>query len=245
MYKIGIDIGSTYTKYCVADSENKIIDLFAEKTPTRQLEYFKNKLRTLEKKYPNCSVVSCGYGKKNIENIKNINELIALAKGAYNLMPVVNHILDIGGQDTKYISHENGYLKEFFINEKCAAGSGIFLSNICNILDKKIDTIELLPISEVNISLSSVCAVFAQSEIVKLVSENVDEDLIISSVVKQILNQAKALLGKMHKSKLLLSGGLTNIKGFKEYAEYLFDRECLVVNNASFFSAIGCTSFIE
>ena len=66
MQHIGIDIGSTYTKYCVMNAEHKIIELFTEKTPVRQKEYFKGKREELNKKYHTNAIISCGYGRKKI-----------------------------------------------------------------------------------------------------------------------------------------------------------------------------------
>ena len=63
MYHIGVDIGSTYTKYCVME-DDRIIALVSEKTPIRQRVYFENKVVELLKKYPGAEIVSCGFGKK-------------------------------------------------------------------------------------------------------------------------------------------------------------------------------------
>lgn len=241
MYRIGVDIGSTYTKYCIMDSQNEIINLFSEKTPIRQQEYFNAKFEELNKEYNGAALVSCGYGKHNINALKMINELTALACGAAYVYPDSDIILDIGGQDTKIIKQEGGVLKEFFINEKCAAGSGVFLSNVCNMLDKNIENIKLIPIQNVNIKLSSVCVVFAQSEIVKLIADNVDVNVIVSAVIKQILTQAKQLLTKIPCETIVLSGGLSEVSGIKEYAEDIFKTECIIGKMNRYLSAIGCT----
>ena len=214
MHKIGIDIGSTYTKYCIMNEKNDITKLFSEKTPIRQKEYFEAKLDELTESYPSSNIVSCGYGKKNIQALKNINELTALALGGHFLVPDSDIILDIGGQDTKIIRQENGRLKEFFINGKCAAGSGMFLANVLRMLEKDFSEIDLTGIDTTPLKLSSVCAVFASSEIVTLLADNVDEDDIVRGVIWHILIQAKLLLKKVKRSKILLSGGFTKIPGF-------------------------------
>lgn len=239
MYRIGIDIGSTYTKYCVMDEKNIIVDLFMEKTPVRQKTYFEKKLAELYIQYPAARIVSCGYGKKNISAMKNINELISLAKGSNYLSPNSNIILDIGGQDTKIIRQKDGQLKEFFINDKCAAGSGIFLSNICKFLGMNFNDIDLTNTKEPEIKLSSACAVFAQSEIIELLADNIPEEMILQAVIWQILVQAKALLGKMENAPIMVSGGLTQIKGIQVFAENAFERNCFFPENGNFVSAIG------
>jgi len=134
MYRIGIDVGSTYTKYCIM-KEADIMELFSEKTPVRQKWYFEEKLAMFNTMYPDAIITSCGYGKKNIDGLNKINELSALAKGCNFILGEDCVILDIGGQDTKVIIQKEGRLKEFFLNDKCAAGSGMFVSNILGILD--------------------------------------------------------------------------------------------------------------
>jgi predicted CoA-substrate-specific enzyme activase len=223
--------------------DHTIVKLFDEKTPIRQKEYFDGKLMELMMTYSKAKIVSCGYGKHNVSSIRSMNELTALAKGVDYLSPGTELVLDIGGQDTKIIRQENGLLKEFFVNDKCAAGSGMFLSNIGSILGIKFEDIELIPFDQLDIKLSSVCAVFAQSEIVELIADNVGEQMIISAVVHQIFTQAKPLIGKVNMGELILSGGLTKIAGIEEYASNILNRDCKKISNASFLSAIGCALY--
>lgn len=239
MYRIGIDVGSTYTKYCIMNA-CKIMDLYTEPTPVRQKQYFEKQCASLEKQYPGVVMVSCGYGKKNIRAVKNMNELTALSRGSYYAAPDINLVLDIGGQDTKIVWQEHGRLKKFFINDKCAAGSGMFLQNILKLLEKNIDEIDLTGKGRPEIHLSSVCAVFAQSEIVELIADNQQEDAIIDAVIWHILVKAKQLLGKVEYSPVLLSGGITQIKGFREFAETALERECQISKYSAYLSALGC-----
>lgn len=243
MYRIGIDIGSTYTKYCIMDSSRGIVDLFSEKTPIRQKEYFDEKCTELIERYSKAEIISCGYGKRNARASRSINELTALAKGSNFIAPKSSIILDIGGQDTKIICQENGSLEKFFINDKCAAGSGRFLANIAQLLEIDFGTIDLTGVESPRIKLSSVCAVFAQSEIVELIASNTPGDVILQAVIWHILIQAKALTGKVKESAILLSGGLTQIKGIKSFAERVFERKCCIPKSGMYLSAIGCSLF--
>ena len=197
MFRIGIDIGSTYAKYCVMNADCSIDSLFTEKTPVRQAEYFEKKIKELSVRYPSASVVTCGYGRNNVFSDRQLNELIALAKGCGFLYPEGCTVLDIGGQDTKLISCENGKLNNFFVNDKCAAGSGMFLQNVCSLLETDLEDIDLTNESKPSVMLSSVCAVFAQSEIVRLIAGNVSSEEIIKATVWQILVQSKSLLKKV------------------------------------------------
>lgn len=239
MYKIGIDVGSTYTKYCVMNN-GKIESLFMEKTPVRQLEYFDKKISELKQSFPDAEIVSCGYGRKNIGAIRNINELTALAKGAYFISNENGAVLDIGGQDTKVIIQQEGQLKEFFINDKCAAGSGMFLINTLNLLNKKYENISL-DSGKNELNLSSVCAVFAQTEIVELIANNIQEEKIINAVIHQILIKTKPLLDKIQGECFILSGGMSQINGINNFATKVTQKKCVTVKDGAYMSAIGCT----
>ena len=237
---IGIDVGSTYTKYCIMDDSYHIVSLFSEKTPVRQKEYFDRKIWELKEDYPNSQIVSCGYGRKNISAVKNISELTALALGSFYSAPEIDTVLDIGGQDTKIICHNSGILNGFFVNDRCAAGSGMFLANICGMLEMDFRKIDLSHVRNTRITLSSVCAVFAQSEIVDLVSRNVLAEDIIQAVITQILVQSKSLLRKVKTSGILLSGGLSQIRGIDLFASEILGTTCSVTPNGGFLSSIGC-----
>ncbi len=106
MYGIGIDVGSTFTKYCVMSDDFEVIECFTEKTPIKQNQYFEERIKSIKSKYEDAVIVSCGYGKGNVNSLKKINELTALAVGANYVRPDLNVILDIGGQDTKIVTQK-------------------------------------------------------------------------------------------------------------------------------------------
>lgn len=242
MFRIGIDIGSTFTKYCIMNDKNSVEMLFTEKTPVRQTEYFGEKIKNLKENYPISKLCTCGYGRNNIISDRNVNELIALAQGCHYSCPDIDSVLDIGGQDTKLICQKEGKLNKFFVNDKCAAGSGMFLLDVCNLLEIDINSIDLSNSVKPYVTLSSVCAVFARSEIVKLISENVPPYEIINAAIWQILLKSKPLLGKIPSSPhLLISGGLSHLLGIKEFASLALERECVVLSCSSYLSAIGCS----
>ncbi len=241
MYGIGIDIGSTFTKYCIM-YDKKIIKCFSEKTPVKQLQYFEDRVVELKKQYTNAIIVSCGYGKSNISSLKQVNELIALAVGSYYISPRTNVILDIGGQDTKIIKQKEGKLIEFFLNDKCAAGSGMFLINTMQLLELNFEDIKLSDVllSEEN-KISSTCAVFAQSEITEMIANNIEPLKIMDAVLKQILLQSKKILNKVEASEILLSGGLTLIPEIEKYASKILNIKCTREQYGNYMSAIGCS----
>jgi len=240
MYRVGVDVGSTYTKYCVLEEMAGKLTLYCEPTPIRQREYFQDKLARLRAEYQGCSIVTCGYGRKNICYDRTVSELIALAAGAASQCPEVPVVLDIGGQDTKVVRQENGKLKGFFTNEKCAAGCGLFLGNVLRLLQTSFEELDLTGAGQPELHLSSVCAVFAQSEIVELLAAGTSSTAIIQAVIAQILAQAKALLSKVECSAVVLSGGLTKIPGIGVFSEQILGKRVILPEHGAYLSAIGC-----
>ena len=238
MRTVGIDIGSTYTKYCYMDG-GEVMMLFSEKTPIRQKEYFDKKTFELRGLYHCDKIFSCGYGKNNAGADGSVSELVALAAGAGKIAPDFDVVLDIGGQDTKIIVCKDGRLKEFFVNDKCAAGCGMFVANSSNLLQIDFGDISLGDADEPSVKLSSTCAVFAQSEITELIADNAKPEEIMKGVIWQVLVQSKALLGKVRCDRLLFSGGLSQIPGIERYASSVFGIPVTAVENSQYLSAIG------
>ena len=178
--------------------------------------------------------------------VPGISTNSALSIGLKSVLPDAEYALDIGGQDSKVIHCQNGQLTKFFVNDKCAAGSGMFLTHACDLLGVAFEDIELKPVELLDTRLSSVCAVFAQSEMVELIAANVDEQTILSAVVYQILTQTKPLVEKIGltgSDKLVLSGGLTKIAGFDRYAQAVLNREAVIPEHSDYLSAVGCAKY--
>lgn len=236
-------MGSTYTKYCVLGDGEPVF--FTERTPVRQREYFAEKRKALHRQYGQCAVVTCGYGRKNVAHDRAVTELTALAKGAGSICPEADGVLDIGGQDTKLIRQQGGKVKAFFTNDRCAAGCGMFLANALRLLDMDFEALDLTGCGQPSLRLSSMCAVFAQTEIVERIAVGADGAEIVRAVVAQILTQARALLGKTDCGTLALSGGLTRIPGIGPFAEAVLERPVTVPDRGAYLSALGCALMAE
>ncbi len=245
MYHIGIDIGSSFTKYCVMNEQGEVIRLFTEQTPVRQREYFEEKTAAFGRKYPGCRIVTCGYGKGNVAAAAgNISELTALACGAGHYIGGSAVVLDVGGQDTKIVYEESGKLKKFFVNDKCAAGCGRFLINTLNTIKMPWENLNVSGCGKPNVTLSSVCAVFAQSEIVELLAQDYPAEGILQAVLWHILGQARVLLGKIDCTDIYFSGGLTKINGMRDYAELALGVKVNILDQSPYLSAIGCAKMM-
>ena len=224
MITIGVDIGSTYTKYCIKGGAD--MKLFMERTPVKQKEYFEYKQRL--------------FG-----NLFITKQDHALAEGAAYQASGCNVILDIGGQDTKIIVRDGSKLKEFFVNDKCAAGCGIFAINTLNQLGFTYEDIDLRGGEEPAFKLSSTCAVFAQTVIVSLLAQGTEPSDIMTAVIWQILEQSKVLLRKVRYDTIALSGGLTLIKDIDKCASKTYGTNVVIPANSAYLSAIGAALYAE
>ena len=121
-------------------------------------------------------VVATGYGRIALPFAqKTITEITCHAKGAAWLFPGSGVVLDIGGQDSKAISlDENGGVRDFVMNDKCAAGTGRFLQVLAGILGMPLDELGKAAANGKPVPISSMCAVFAETEIVGLLAQELD-----------------------------------------------------------------------
>jgi predicted CoA-substrate-specific enzyme activase len=219
MYYLGIDMGSTSTKVIVLN-ENKEIH-YKKVVPTGWncldtangiLEELKN--NEIERDDFKC--VATGYGRISVPYMdKTITEISCHGKGACYLFNEKNFtVIDIGGQDTKVIEIENGAVKNFNMNDKCSAGTGKFLEIMANTLGVDINSLcELARSSKNHISISSMCTVFAESEVVSLIGRGTSKEDIAYGVVDSITNKVRGQMGKITGTNnvVRLTGGLCEI----------------------------------
>ena len=114
---------------------------------------------------------------------QQMSELSCHAKGATFLFPEVHTVIDIGGQDVKVLQIENGVMTNFVMNDKCAAGTGRFLDVMARVLEVKVEDLGTLGAqSTKNVSISSTCTVFAESEVISQLSLDTDKRDIINGI---------------------------------------------------------------
>ncbi|MFW9971448.1 MAG: acyl-CoA dehydratase activase [Candidatus Odinarchaeota archaeon] len=213
-YFVGIDVGTSYVKAVVINSDKKILSSFTKRTGT-SIE--NSSLITFQKVISDASlsesvinyVVATGYGKNKINFANNYKtEITCHAKGAYHYFPKEITVIDIGGQDTKVIKlDEQGKIVRFKMNRKCAAGTGAFIEEIAYRLDIPLEELNNLATNSTSKTpLASYCTVFAKTEILTRIKNGEKvEDLIRSafgSVIKRIIEMT------VIKGTVVLTGGV-------------------------------------
>lgn len=162
-------------------------------------------------------VVSTGYGRVNIPFAeKNVTEITCHGKGAFFLDHSVRTVIDIGGQDSKVIRlDERGSIVDFAMNDKCSAGTGRFLEVMAGSLGIPLEKMgeESLKSRE-DISITSICTVFAESEVISLVAQKKDKADIIQGLNNSVAGRTLSLLGRVgKKSRYMMTGGVAKNSG--------------------------------
>lgn len=213
MFYIGIDIGSTASKVCIFENES-IRENFVLPTGWSSVETansIKNRLDELGIDASNSKMVATGYGRVSVPYAnKTVTEITCHGKGAYYLIGEDCTVIDIGGQDTKVITVQKGNVTNFTMNDKCAAGTGRFLELMANTLGFSIEELCRKAQEGRETTISSMCTVFAESEVISLIGSGKKREDIAYGVVDSITSKVKSLCQKHSDSfSYFLSGGLS------------------------------------
>ncbi|MGM9662442.1 MAG: acyl-CoA dehydratase activase [Oscillospiraceae bacterium] len=212
-YFTGIDIGSTASKVVVLDSE-KIAAHFvlptgwSSKDTSREIQR-----RLAELGMPvndEMKVIATGYGRVSVDYAgKVVTEITCHGRGGYSLLGRDCTIIDIGGQDTKVITVEKGATVSFLMNDKCAAGTGKFLEIMASRLGVDLGEMFDMAARGEPLAISSMCTVFAESEVISHIGAGERREDIAAGVVDSVVNKVAGLCARHSmKDSVLLTGGL-------------------------------------
>ncbi len=249
-YYIGLDGGSTYLKSALI-CDNRVIDTKVIGTgidnngaASRLVDELcqRNNITRDDIGY----IMATGYSRKVLDIADDdISEITAHAYGVRLTAPKEYQpgmIIDIGGQDSKIIYLDGNYaVKNFSMNDKCAAGTGKFMEVIAQILETTIDQVGPLSLeSTAPCDINSTCVVFAQSEVISLIARKFDRRDILSGMH---ISMARRIVKMMKKSEkggeiLMTGGGALNIGLHKAFEEELM-RDVYVAQHPQFNGAIG------
>lgn len=243
-YFVGIDSGSTSTELVAIDKNLNIVKTVMVRTGANAGVGAKKALEKagIDKK-DIALIVATGYGRKNIDFADdNVTEITCHAKGAKHLYHDVKTIIDIGGQDSKVISlDEHGKVIGFVMNDKCAAGTGRFLENMAKVLELDMNDMANIGLNYKNdLTISSMCTVFAESEVVSLIAENHTVADIVHGLNKSVAAKTKALANSAKdKSSIMMTGGVANNKGVVRELEKQLKTKIYIPNHPEFCGALG------
>jgi len=189
------------------------------------------------------AVVSTGYGRAKVPLAgKSVTEITCDARGAQHLFPETGMIIDIGGQDSKVISLDRGgRVIDFAMNDKCAAGTGRFLEVMAQALELKLN--ELGPVSlkhKKSVVISSMCTVFAESEVVSLIAEGCAKEDILNGLHQAIASRVSAMAQSLRVEKVVaLCGGVAKNVGVVKALEQNLRVKVKVPAEPQIIAALG------
>lgn len=239
----GVDIGSTYTKIIGIGREREIVDSAVIPTIFNQDAIVGEYLADKEVKM----LVATGYGRYMLEESHGapvISEIKAHAKGAYFFEPRVATVIDLGGQDSKVIKMgEHGTFTDFRMNDKCAAGTGKFLEIAANRLGLEMNEFANAGFGyDKELTISSMCAVFAESEVISLIAKK--ESLanicygVHESIASRLASMARKFVIKESETIVFTGGGALNPFLVHMLAQKL-ERKITVPSHPQLMGAVG------
>ncbi len=252
MYVMGIDSGSTSTNAVIMDQDRKIKAFSVVRTGAKSGVSAERALNdVLEKagltREDISWIVSTGYGRVSIEFAdENVTEISCHGKGAHYFNPEIRTILDIGGQDSKAIRlNENGEVKDFVMNDKCAAGTGRFLEMIARTLEVSLDELGAIALtSQEKIEITSMCSVFAESEVISLIANNKEKADIADGVCHAIASKASGLLRRMGmEPEFMMTGGVAKNPGVVRAVEEKIGSKLYICEEPEIVGAAGAAVY--
>lgn len=188
-------------------------------------------------------IISTGYGRNSVKFAdKSYTEIMCHAIGAHFLNPHIRTIIDIGGQDSKAILlDDNGKVKNFVMNDKCAAGTGRFLEVMARALEVNLDEFGAISVKSKQPSkISSLCTVFAESEVISLIAKGEQRQDIIAGIHESIASRISSMIGRIGlKEPAMVTGGVARNVGVIHALEKKLEMKIEVSSYAQENGAIG------
>lgn len=251
-YFAGIDSGSTSTDVVILDRDQKMVTgvilptgagaaVGAERALEQALEQAGLQRSDID------AIVTTGYGRTAIQDgDKSITEITCHARGAHYLDPGVRTVIDIGGQDSKVIRlDENGAVVNFVMNDKCAAGTGRFLEMMARTMEMDLDEMIKAGLHyKEDITISSMCTVFAESEVVSLIAQNKPTDDIVHGLNKAVASKTATLAKRVGgEERYMMTGGVSKNRGLVKTLEEKLGTTLVVSEKAQLCGALGAALF--
>ena len=228
----GCDVGSTYTKAVILDENGKMVadttirsKINSEASAVAAMEEVIAKVPGLNSSKDLEYLIGTGNGRNKVPFAdENISEISCHAMGVHVTNPEVKAIIDIGGQDVKGISIDtDGTVKNFAMNDKCAAGTGRFFEAMARSFEMSLEDFSKLSLSAKNvIPITAQCTVFAESEVITLVGEGKPTDEIAAGIEMAVAKRCFVMAKKAGAvDSITLTGGCAKNDGLKEAIEHV------------------------
>ena len=252
IYGAGVDVGSTQTKAVIVDESRTIVARALIPTGANVSRAGENAfVKACEAAgLPREAVgyvVGTGYGRyKILFGDAQITEITCHARGAQSLFPATRTVIDMGGQDTKVIKvGSDGSVADFSMNDKCAAGTGRFLSAAADVTGVGLDEIGPLALqAKVPVRLTSVCTVFVESDIMSYLAQRKTIEDILGGVHKAIATRTMSLVRRVGvEEEVTFTGGVSLNIGMVNALEEVLGQSINVSDEGHYMGALGAALF--
>lgn len=187
-------------------------------------------------------IVATGYGRNSLDWADTtVTEITCQAYGVKRQVPGVRTVIDIGGQDSKLIRlDQNGIVHDFVMNDRCAAGTGRFLEIVAERLEMKLKDIGHMAERSANPAIiSSMCVVFAETEIVGLLASEESPENLAAGVQNSIAKRIGAMAGARTEGPVVFTGGVALVPGMRDALSRVLDLPVEIPNNPQMTGAFG------
>jgi len=244
----GIDAGSRAIKIILINTEN--MQVIAKGLTDQGVEQdrlasglFKRVLKknSINKKDV-AAIVATGYGRNAVSIADTtITEITCHAVGVHHLVPDAMTVIDIGGQDSKLLRLDNhGRVRDFAMNDRCAAGTGRFLEVVAERLGVELDSLgRMAAKSRDPASISSMCVVFAETEITGLLASGTASEDIVAGVQASIAARIISMAGRNVKPPIIFTGGVAMVSGMADAMQAALGQTVTVSPDPQMTGALG------
>ena len=251
IFTMGIDVGSTASKCVILKDGKDIVAKSLVPVGTGTTGPARAIAEVLEsagmKREEMDFVLATGYGRNSLDGLADtqMSELSCHARGATFLFPEVHTVIDIGGQDVKVIEIENGMMRNFVMNDKCAAGTGRFLDVMARVLEVKVEELGTLgDRSTKDVGISSTCTVFAESEVISQLAAGTDKCDIINGIHKSVAGRVGGLCNRVGvRDMVVMTGGVAQNHGIVKALQSQLGHEIHTSPLTQYNGALGAALF--
>lgn len=245
---MGIDFGSTTAKAVIVDLDGNIVASSVSHMGAVSDEAVKEAVAGVLAQAGLTQAdmgrtVSTGYGRRMLDIAdKNFTEITCHARGAVAMVPEARLVIDIGGQDSKTISVDsNGLVAQFAMNDRCAAGTGKFLEVLARAMEIPLDEMGDLALQATQeLKISSMCATFAETEVISLRAEGNSKPDVLGAVHAAIASRTLGLVSRVgKKGPVVMTGGVARNKAAVHYIEKALGMPIILPESPQVAGALG------
>lgn len=245
---MGIDFGSTTAKAVIVDLEGNIVasavshmGAVSDAAVHQAVGDVLSQAGLKQEDMGRC--VSTGYGRRMLDIAdRNFTEITCHARGAVAMVPDARLVIDIGGQDSKTISVDsNGLVAQFAMNDRCAAGTGKFLEVLARAMEIELEEMGDVALkAEEELKISSMCATFAETEVISLRAEGHSKENVLGAVHQAIATRTLGLVNRVgKKGPVVMTGGVARNKAAVQYIEKALGLPILLPQSPQIAGALG------